>query len=173
MTIWRFIKTKIIPSIKEYFKSEEKPAATYKVYVKPEKIEPKKEYRLKPCDIKYNDVIRCYLDKYDLEDGRVRSATCISNDKQTESMLLKYTFLSRDQHGVYKNFPAEKVFNYNSFTFNNFHVLNPHLHKKELPIDNLQKLQKQVKEAIQSENWQRVDNLNDEIEKLGNRAPEL
>lgn len=119
-------------------------------------------------DVKTGDRIRYYkLWKYN--DPDILIGTCINNDKDAGMILLK------------TGYDIEEAFSYTYGRFVDFHVLNPHIItntereeiKKSEMVSNINKLQHQVKQAIQSEDWNRADELNEEIKKAGNRAPEL
>ncbi len=142
------------------------------------KFEPRKEAviqknkrRRSIADVKKDEYIIAYWHRQTSNNG-IGTFRCISNDPETKKILLEKRWSNFKDLDIPE---YEKViFSYDSEAFYDFNLLNPEVKEKK-PVESIaiNKLQQKVKEAIKNEDWKRVDELDEEIKKCGNRAPEL
>lgn len=101
---------------------------------------------------------------------------CLNNDPIGRKILLQVHWSNYKEMG---NPEFEKcIFSYDSVNLENFSLLNPY--KEEVILDpiaiQLSGLKKQMKVAIQNDDFEQVDDLQrqvDSINKKGNKAPSL
>ncbi len=90
------------------------------------------DYRISVSDIITGDTIR-FNPLYKNFKDEVRTGLCISNDKETKTILIKYKCVTL----------TEEVFSYSCGAFNNFHLLNKESLSKRVirdkKIDNILK----------------------------------
>ncbi len=95
----------------------------------------------------------------------VGNVACLSNDPESKTICLEFRWTTRSWERI--------ILNYSAPEFKNFHLLNKigipaylESSKKEVPVSDLAKLQKELNEALEKEEYEKVSKLQAQIDKL-------
>lgn len=108
-------------------------------------------------NVKVGDTIRIEWSRIE---GRIGKLKCIGNDPKTKKILLEAEVVNGDTEFV--------IFDYNSYHFKNFHLLNQNLPVNQPVIDenDIITLQAEMNKALEKEEYELADALQKKINKL-------
>ena len=117
--------------------------------------------RIHVKDVKVGEKIQ--IEWYKIKGG-IGYLKCLSNDPETNKILLEVHW----SNSVVKE---KVIFNYNDIELSNFHLLNQQQKVETKKEDNdfdVATLQKKLNEALEKEEYEKADELQDKINKILN-----
>lgn len=111
--------------------------------------------RLNPKDVKPGDEILIELDNAMYGFANV---ICLNNDPVTEKLLIEVEWSNKDEEDKIQKI----IVPYNSKMLRNFHLLNQH------SLNNEKNLKAQLKSALEEEDYTKVAEIQEKINKLNN-----
>lgn len=115
-------------------------------------------------DVKPGETITINWDRVK---GGIADVTCVNNDTKTRKILIKIKWGNATKLGIDEI--EQKIFSYDSKELKDFNLLNGITRKGTISVDSIESLQKELDDAINSEDYEKASKLQKKIDKLKNK----